>query len=340
MKVLREIAEIEKKGRLDRLYKRSDELSEPGKGEVQVKIRAIGLNFADIFAIYGLYSATPKGKFTPGLEFSGEVIAIGEDVTGFQVGQRIMGATRFGAYATHINQGQEYLFPIPDEWSYEEGAAFPVQALTAYYALFPLGNCNQDSVVLIHSAAGGVGLLANQFAKRVGATTIGSVGSESKVSILKENQFDEYIVRDKHFKEKMIQILKERKLNLVLECVGGKIFNDSYNLMSPMGRLVTYGSANFTPSGNSLNVLKTIYTYLNRPKIDPLKMVSDNKSVMGFNLIWLWDQVSILKAMMIDIMQHKPSPQHIGMVVGWDDLIKALKEFRSGKTTGKVVVSL
>ena len=133
--------------------------------EVSIAIKTIGLNFADCFAIWGLYSATPKGIFTPGLEFAGEVIAVGSDVSEYKVGDQVMGVTRFGAYTTHLNLDHRYLSPLPKDWSHEEGAAFLVQVLTAYYGLIPLGNLQEGGTVLIHSGAGGVGLLANKIAK-------------------------------------------------------------------------------------------------------------------------------------------------------------------------------
>lgn len=176
---------IHKAGSLNRLNLVDEELSDPQADEVQVKVKAVGLNFADIFAILGLYSATPVGSFIPGLEYSGEIIAKGEKVTDFQLGDRVMGVTRFGAYTSHINIDSAYVNKIPENWSFEEGASFLVQALTAYYGLFHLGNLKKGETVLIHSAAGGVGLLANRMAQKLGAYTIGTIGSAAKIDLLK-----------------------------------------------------------------------------------------------------------------------------------------------------------
>ena len=143
-------------------------------------MKAIGLNFADLFAIQGLYSATPKESFIPGLEYSGIIIKKGNDVNDFQVGDKIMGAIRFGAYTTHLNIDQRYILKLPEGWTFEEGASFIVQSLTAYYSLVELGNIKPNYTVLIHSAAGGVGIYANRIAKKFNAFTIGTIGSESK----------------------------------------------------------------------------------------------------------------------------------------------------------------
>lgn len=199
----------------------SEPLAAPGPEEVQVRVEAIGLNFADIFAIQGLYSATPKGPFIPGLEFSGEIMATGEKVQTWQPGDRVMGVTRFGGYVSHLNLNERYVMPLPASWNYEEGAGFLVQGLTAYYALKELGNVKPGQTVLIHSAAGGVGLLANRICKKLGVYTIGTVGRPDKVTFLQEaDAYDAIILRDRHFPEKLQAALGERPLNLQPQHIG------------------------------------------------------------------------------------------------------------------------
>jgi NADPH:quinone reductase-like Zn-dependent oxidoreductase len=129
-----------KAGAIKDLKLATEVLTASKEDEVCVEVKAIGLNFADIFAIQGLYSATPKGSFIPGLEFSGEIIAIGSAVEEWRVGDRVMGATKFGGYVSHINIHYNYVIPLPSDWSFEQGAGFLVQGLTAYYALTALGN--------------------------------------------------------------------------------------------------------------------------------------------------------------------------------------------------------
>jgi len=114
-------------------------LPPPAPGEVSVAVRAIGLNFADVFAIWGLYGATPEGAFTPGLEYAGHITAVGDGVTGVSVGDAVMGVTRFGAYTTALNIDERYVLPLPKGWTMAEGAAYLVQVLTAYYGLVNLG---------------------------------------------------------------------------------------------------------------------------------------------------------------------------------------------------------
>lgn len=184
----RKFYQVEKTGSLGNLKKVEGTLNDISAGQVLVEVRCIGINYADIFAIMGLYSATPKTPFVPGLEFSGVVLESSH--SNFATGDRVMGITRFGGYSSHVVSTPDDLVPIPEGWSFQQGAAYLVQTLTAYYALHPLGNLTDQQTVLIHSAAGGVGLIANRIAKRSHAFTIGVVGSASKLSLLEKEGFD------------------------------------------------------------------------------------------------------------------------------------------------------
>ena len=327
-----------KAGSLDDLKLITEDLPDPKDDEVTIEVKAVGLNFADVFALVGLYSATPKGSFVPGLEFSGNVVKLGKNVTRFNIGDKIMGVTRFGGYATHLNIGSAYIYNLPSTWSYAEGAGFIAQSLTAYYALFPLGNLQEGNTVLIHSAAGGVGIYANRIAKKYKAYTIGSIGNANKIETLQKEGYDDYIVRDKNFYKNLQDKLKGRILNLVLECIGGKIFEDSFKSLAPAGRIVVYGSANFAPESDSPNIFKLGYQYLTRPKIDPLSMISSNKSLLAFNLIWLWDKIEELSLMLEKILEMQLSPPLIGKTFPFVNALDALHYFKSGKSVGKVIL--
>lgn len=339
--IQRQVYRTEKAGSMKSLKLQNEELPEPKADEVCVKVKAVGLNFADIFAIQGLYSATPEGSFIPGLEYSGEIIAIGKDVTEWNIGDRVMGATKFGGYVSHINSHHRYVIPLPDDWSFEEGAGFLVQGLTAYYGLTKLGDLRKDMTVLIHSAAGGVGILANRICKKYGAYTIGTVGNGKKVDFLKcQEAYDEVIVRDKHFADKLQSALNNRPLNVVMECIGGKIFKQSWEAMAPMGRLIAYGSASFTSHGSRPNYPKLIWRFLKRPKIDPLRLPSQNKSLMGFNLIYLYEQTDMMLDILSELQALQLRPQHVGHTFDFNQMHEAIHLFQQGKSVGKVVVKV
>lgn len=335
---IRQAYRMHKAGSIANLKQVEESIPEISSSEVRVTVKAIGLNFADIFAMFGVYSATPEGSFVPGLEYAGIVEAIGEEVVGLKPGDRVMGVTRFGGYASLINTNARYLVPLPDSWSFDEGAAFLVQVLTAYYALLPLGAMKAGDVVLIHSAAGGVGLLANRIAKKLGAITIGTVGNSTKLELLTKEGYEQGIVRGKDFAEQLAAALKGRELNLILECIGGRIFQQGFEALAPMGRMVVYGSAQYASPGARPNYLKMAWLYLTRPKIDVQNMTNLNKSVMAFNLIHLYERAPILHQILAEIEALNLAPPLVGHTFEFDELPEAIRLFQTGKTVGKVVI--
>ncbi|MCO6491391.1 MAG: zinc-binding dehydrogenase [Phaeodactylibacter sp.] len=325
-------------GSLSYLKLVEEQLPDPAPGEVTVEVKAIGLNFADIFAIWGLYSATPEGEFVPGLEYAGVVARVGEGVDGIREGDEVMGVIRFGAYATHLNIDARYVLPLPEGWSFEEGAAYLVQALTAYYALKELGNIQREQTVLIHSAAGGVGIWANRIAKHYGAFTVGTVGSAGKLDFLREEGYDRGIVRSRAFEKELKEALSGRELHLIMECIGGPVLKVGYEMLAPQGRMVVYGSARYASVGNRPNYLKLAWYYLTRPRIDPQKMIESNKGVLGFNLIWLYHKVDLMHELLGELQGMDLGRPHVGHTFPLEQLRDAVRLFQSGKTVGKVVV--
>lgn len=338
--ILRKSYVMPRAGAISHLELKEDALGDPAPDEVQIVVRAIGLNFADIFAMFGIYSATPKGSFTPGLEYAGIVVKKGKNVIYFQEGQEVMGVTRFGAYTTHLNIPAQYVVPLPQGWTAEEGAAFLVQSLTAYYALVNLGAMQENKTVLIHSAAGGVGIMAHRIAKQFNAFTIGTIGSDHKVDFLKKEGYDRIIVRGKQFATDLTKALEGRKLDLILECIGGKTQKESFAQLSAQGRMIVYGAAQYASPGKRPNYAKLLYYYLNRPKIDPQAMIQQNRSVMAFNLIWLYENHELMMEIVDELLQMDIGKPHIGHRFDFTDLPLAIQEFQSGQTIGKVVINV
>lgn len=331
---------IPKAGSIDRLKLVEESIDDPKDDEVQIQVKAIGFNFADVFAMFGLYGATPEGSFIPGLEYAGVVAKVGEKVTEYKEGQKVMGVTRFGAYTSHLNIDHHYLSELPDSWSFEEGAGFLVQVLTAYYGLIELANLKKDDVVLIQSAAGGVGIWANRIAKQMGAYTIGCVGDAKKLAFLKEEGYDDGFVRGENFRDDLKKALDGKPLNVVMECIGGKVLVDSYVTMAEMGRMIVYGSARYAQPGVRPNYLKLLWHYIRRPRIDPQKMIEQNKSIMGFNLIYLYEQAELMRQILNELDKMPLGKPYVGHQYSFEKLKDAIRLFQTGKTKGKVVVSV
>lgn len=329
-----------KAGNMNRLRISEELIPTCQPNEVLIEVRTIGLNFADVFAILGLYSATPKDDFIPGLEYAGIVVAKGVNVNSVEIGESIMGVTRFGAYSSHIVIDHRYVLPLPQYWTFQEGASYLVQVLTAYYGLSELGNLKNNHTVLIHSAAGGVGIWANRICKAMGAFTIGTVGKKEKLQLLEEEGYDVGIVRDiASFKEDVLSRLDGGSLDLIMECIGGKIMKDGFDLLGPMGRQIVYGSAHYGATSSRPNYFKLIPKYLTRPKIDPQNMIKQNKGVLAFNLIYLFENVEIMNALLKELSELCLGKPVIGHSFTFEELPQAIRLFQGGTTMGKVVVT-
>ena len=342
----RRIWRVSRAGSLDRLALEDEPVVAPGPGQARVRVAAVGLNFADVFACMGLYSATPRGAFIPGLEFAGIIDALGPDTAGWREGDAVIGLTRFGAYATSVTVDSRYLQPLPPGWGAADGAAFPVQALTAWYAIDELGACRPGDAVLVHSAAGGVGLNALALLRARQARVVATIGHASKRAVLAAQGLapQQIIVRDRaRFAAQLDEALAANGLDgfhLVLDAVAGPFFKPAYRRLRPAGRLVIYGSADFTPTASRPNWLRLGVRYVRRPLIDPLRMIEHNKSVMGFNLIWLWDQPERLAPAYQVIARDITQPPLIGRRFPFEQAPAALRYLQSGQSVGKVVLEI
>jgi synaptic vesicle membrane protein VAT-1 len=355
MPMARDVWRVERTGSLEGLRLDRDALDPPGPGEVTVGVRAVGLNLADVFSCLGLYSATPPVPFTPGLEAAGVVEAVGaarsasEMTAGvrWKPGDRVIVLTRFGGYATAITADARYLRPLPDGWSFREGAAFPVQALTAWYALHTLAHVQPGEVVLVQSAAGGVGLNALALLRACPALAVATVGSEDKCRLLVERAGlspDQVIVRDRRrFGEQMdaaLRALGVPGFDVVLDGIAGAYFMPAFRRLRPEGRMVIFGASDMMPPGPHVNRLRLLPRYLRRPRIDPMRMISSNRSVMAFNLIWLWDRVDRLNALYGPVSEALRDPPLVGREFPFGEAPAALEFMKTGRSVGKIVLTL
>jgi alcohol dehydrogenase len=347
---LRQAWRIDRAGSLERLHIQDESLPEPTAGAARVGIAAVGLNFADIFACLGLYSATPKGSFVPGLEYAGVIEGFGPGAqarTDLRVGDRVVGLTRFGGYATALNSPTGLLRRIPDGWSFEQAAAWPVQGLTAWYGLRPLGAVESGDLVLVQSAAGGVGLQALDMIEALGAKPLAVVGHEDKRRFLVEQRGLDaacIVVRDAaRFGEQLdraLTALGAKGFDCVLDAVLGETFRPAFARLRPEGRYVLFGAADFMSGSAQPNYLSLAWRWLRRPRLDPLAMISDNRSLMAFNLIWLWEQAERLPSAYEELGRIQSRPPHVGEAFPFARAPDALRRLQGGRTIGKVVLTL
>lgn len=314
----------------------------PGPGDVAIEVRAAGLNFADIFCRLGLYKAAPPAPFVPGLEVAGEIAAVGEGVRDFRVGDRVMAVTRFGGYTTRINLPADWVRPLPDAWSFAEGAAFPVAALTAYHGLVNLGRLAPGETVVVHSAAGGVGTAACQIARARGARVIGTVGSEPKREVAHLAGAGDVIVsRDYDVWEDIDRLTGKAGLDVIFDGVGGAGLGRGFDALRPGGRLIVYGFSEMMPGGGRRNWPALAWRYLRTTRFNPFRMVESNRSVCGYNLIYLWGQVELYRTSMADLLgMVEAGKLHpvIGRTFPFHDVRPAQLYLQTRGSTGKVVL--
>jgi synaptic vesicle membrane protein VAT-1 len=349
----REVWRIARAGSLERLRRETESLPEPGPGEARVRVESIGLNFADVFACLGLYSATPRGPFVPGLECAGVVEALGppapagEALPAPAVGDRVMAVTHFGGYATRLNLDRRLLHPIPEGWSSAEAAAYPVQALTAWYALVRLGAVEREHAVLVHSAAGGVGLQALAILETVGARVVATVGrAEKRAFLVRERGLPEgaVVVRDRRrFGAQLdaaLAAVGAAGFDLVLDGVLGPFFRPAFDRLRPEGRHLVFGAADLMSPGPRPKWLSLGGGWLARPRVDPLAMISQNRAVMGFNLIWLWSEIDRLPAAFGELARLARRRPVVGARFPFGRAPEALRLLQGGGTVGKVVLEV
>jgi NADPH:quinone reductase-like Zn-dependent oxidoreductase len=314
-------------------------------GEVRVEVRAAGVNFADVVVRLGLYESAKKyvgWPITPGFEIAGEVAELGEGVTDLQVGERVFGVTRFGGYASQVCVPRGQLFRLPPGLSFAQGATFPTVHLTAYYALREVLRTRPGQRVLVHSAAGGVGLAALQIAKADGLVPLGIVGSPSKREVALEYGASAVIDKSQQELWREVERLAPTGLHYVLESNGAETLRQSYSHLRPTGRLVVYGFTGMLTRGSAHpNWPKLAVEYLRTPSFHPLQLVDANKGVVGFNLSYLFEEQALLAEAMERMLAELASGALRPLPVtefALDDAKSAHEKLQSGATTGKLAL--
>lgn len=276
-----------------------------GPGEVRIEVACAGINFADVMARMGLYPDAPKTPCVVGYEVAGTIVELGEGVSDSHPtlthGQRVVAGTMFGGYSSQVAVAAGDVVALPDDLSFEQGAAVPVNYATAWAGLVGYGSLQPGERVLVHSAGGGVGIAATQIAKREGAAEVWGTASPAKHERILELGVDEALDYTKPGWEHGIGYF-----DVILDAIGGKSFRTSYRLLRPGGRLVCFG-ASAVVSGERRNILAALRTVARMPRFNLIKQMSESRSVIGLNMLTLWKDrqtlepwISPLRAMLED----------------------------------------
>jgi NADPH:quinone reductase len=304
----------------------------PKAGEVLIDVHAASVNFPDLLVIDGSYQRLPERPFSPGKDLAGVVAAVGETVTACSPGDRVMAQVEYGAFAEQCIAPQENCFVMPRTMSDAEGAAMGLVYLTAHFALVERGRYQPGEVVLVNGAAGGVGLAAVQVAKALGATVLASVSTPEKAALVRRNGADHVIMTDvpdlrESFRKQVFDAIGKRGIDVVLDPVGGDVFDASLRALAWCGRLVIIGfaegripevKAGYLLVKNIALIGLQISDYRDR---QPEKLRRVQQELFG------WYEAGKIKP-------------HVMASVPLRDYSRALSTVRDRKALGKVVLSL
>ena len=322
---------------------------QPGPGEVRVAVAAIGVNFADIAIRLGLYESAKKfvgWPITPGFETAGVIDAVGADVDlaahGLAMGAQVIAVSRFFGYASQVVVPVAHLVPLPAGWTLAQGAAFPVAWLTAWYGLHHLAQARAGERVLVHSAAGGGGQALVQLAVAQGCRVLGTVGSAAKVATVQALGAEHVVVRAPGQLWPAVEQWAPDGVDIILDANGLETLAQGYAHLAAAGRLVVYGHASMLDRGGGKTPLwRLAWRWLRTPRWNPLDMTTTNKSVLAFNLSFLFDRTAMLREAMAFLLtrvasgQVRPIPLTEFPLAQVADAHLALE---SGATIGKLVL--
>lgn len=280
---------ITKNGDADVLQVQERPVPDMRPGGVRISVHAAGVNFADLMARLGLYPDAPPVPSVVGYEVSGEITELAPDVEGLSVGQRVLAGTRFGGYSEEVVVGQGDVVPLPDSLSFEQGAAIPVNYATAWAGLLGYGSLQPGERVLVHAAAGGVGIAATQIAKKAGAEVHGTASPHKHEAI---RGFGVDVAHDYRTTgwEKDLP-----PFDLIMDAIGGASLARSYGMLRAGGRLISFGASSVV-DGERKNLLKAAPQALRMIRgINAMDAMSESKALIGLNMLRLWDDRGTLE---------------------------------------------
>jgi synaptic vesicle membrane protein VAT-1 len=319
---------------------------QPKPAEVLIRVKAVGINFADLMQRMGLYPGTPKPPFVPGLEISGVVEKVVEgpgrrsDSNGLKPGDAVMALPHFGAYAEWASVPAALVYRIPAGMTFDIAAAFLVNYLTAYHSMFAMGNLRAGDRILIHGAAGGVGVAAVQLARAHGLVIFGTA-SGAKQDFLRKIGVDHPIDHDKGDLVKTVEQFAPDGIEMVMDPIGGNSLKLGQKCLGPTGRLVIYGLSDAVGSTGKRNLLRGMRALAQTPRFHPLKLMEKNLTVIGVNLGVLETRGALMRGELQQLFrlygEGKIKPM-IGKTFLLDQASEAHQYIHARRNTGKVIL--
>ena len=304
-----------------------------GEREVEIDVKFSGVNFADVMMRYGLYQDAPKRPYVPGYEVSGLVRAVGSKVTRFRVGERVVAGTLFGGYTSLLRVSDAIVFPLPDSFTLEEGAALPVNWVTAHAAIHDMGRVRKGDRVLVDAASGGVGSIALQLLKKAGAETVGLTSSPSKKAFI-ESFGATALTHEEFLARKDLPAF-----DLILNSQGGKTVRAHYDRLAPTGRIVCFGMSSGMRAGRK-DLIAFIRAALAMPRFSLISMFDPCRGVYGLNALSLFkdERYRTSLAGKWAALLTDPVKPHIGKIFPAAEAGQAQLLLENRGTTGKVIL--
>ncbi|MEM7310529.1 MAG: medium chain dehydrogenase/reductase family protein [Planctomycetota bacterium] len=318
----------------------------PGPGEVRIEVVGAGVNFADVAVRLGLYESAKRyvgWPITPGFEVAGRVVEVGDGVDEPRVGDEVCAVTLFGGYVSELVVPAEQVFPLPAGYALADAAGFPTVFLTAWYALHRSLAVERGHTLLVHSAAGGVGGALLQLGKIAGARCVGVVGSSAKVAAARALGADVVIDKSSADLWEAARAAAPDGYDGVLDANGVETLRRSYKSLAPEGRLVVYGfHTMFRRGGERASLPRLALGWLRTPRFDPISMTNQNRSVMAFNLSFLFHRKEVLRRAMQELLGWATEGRLQALrteSVPLAEAGEAHRRLQSGETVGKLVLA-
>lgn len=304
------------------------ERPKPRGNEVLIEIDCVGVNYADTARREGQYVVPTPLPFIPGAEVAGVVVEVGEKVTKIKTGTRVVSLIESGGYSEYALSNEFSVIPLPDEVSFHDAVALPLQGLSAYHILKTMGRLQPGESVLIHAAAGGVGTIAVQLAKIFGAgKVIATASTKEKLTLAKEMGADILIDYTKEGWElKVREATGGKGVDVALEMAGGDIFNKTLKCLAPFGRLVVFGNAS-----------REIYT------MNPQILMRRNQSVVGFFLPQIMKKPDLLLPSIQELFSYVASGKlklTIGGIYPIEQAAEVHEVMNARQTKGKMILQV
>lgn len=313
----------------------------PRAGEVRIRVRASGINFADILARKGLYPDAPRPPLVVGYEVSGTVDAVGSGVDAALIGTDVIGLTRFGGYADVVSVPAGQVFAKPSGLTHEEGASVPVAYLTAWQLLVVMGSLTPEETVLIHNAGGGVGLAAIDIARHIGATIYGTASTSKHPFLLERGVHEVIDYRTTDWTKVVDRLTGGKGVALITDPLGGSHWKKSYRALRSTGRLGMFGIS--TASSSKLaGPLRLGRTAAGMPLFHPVPLMNANKAVFGVNLGHMWGEAEMTAGWMrslLDGVEEGWVRPHVDRTFPLAEVAAAHTHIEERRNIGKVVLT-